>query len=74
MSRDAFQEALRLESGSAKKKNLAEAELYRLQAGPERRRELVFARREVFFASEVDEFQVDSAVQLLPDLQGGSSV
>lgn len=73
MSRDAFQEALRLESGASKKKNLAEAELYRLQQGPERRRELVFDRREVFLGSEVDEDTVGQTVDLLRDLSAESN-
>jgi ATP-dependent Clp endopeptidase proteolytic subunit ClpP len=46
----------------------AEAELLRLQAGPERRREQVLARREVFFTAEVNEFEVGEALELLRDL------
>jgi ATP-dependent Clp endopeptidase proteolytic subunit ClpP len=67
-----LQEASRLESQASKKKLLAEAELLRLQQGPERRREAVYDRREVFFNEAVDEDSVEDAIEMLRDYQAES--
>src|ERR1051326_6892894 len=53
-------------------KLLAEAEHLRLEAAPLRRRELVIAKREVWFNADVEEFEVNERLELLRDLEASS--